>query len=126
MPTSFLSLWILILIWVGPSLKIASENQRFIAYRLGRYFGLEGPGLILIIPGIDKRIKMSVGDRGELNGKDLARIKKVDVPVRVDDSVVIGQAVRIQGFTEKDVLAILDPARSVEFVCQKCGHVNRM
>ncbi len=52
MPTSFLVLWIFILILVVLSIKIASESQRFIVYRLGRFFGLKGPGLLFIIPEV--------------------------------------------------------------------------
>ena len=75
MPTSFLVLWIFILILVVLSIKIASESQRFIVYRLGRFFGLKGPGLLFIIPGVDKCTKISIGDRGELLAQDLGRIK---------------------------------------------------
>ena len=126
MPTSFLVLWVLILILVALSIKIASESQRFIVYRLGRYFGLKGPGLLLIIPGVDKCAKISVGDRGELLAQDHARIKGTDVPVKIDGSAMVGQMVRIQGFTEKDVLVVFDPVKTTEFVCERCGHVNRV
>jgi hypothetical protein len=126
MPTSFLVLWIFILILVVLSIKIASESQRFILYRLGRFIGLKGPGLLFIIPGVDKCTKISVGDRGELLAQDLARIKGADVPVRIDGSPMVGQMVRIQGFTEKDVLVVFDQVQTREFVCEKCGHLNRV
>jgi len=126
MPTSFLFLVIFLIILAASTIKIVSEGQRLIVYRLGRYFGLKGPGLLFIIPNIDKCTKIGVGDRGELIAPDLARVKKADVPVRVDGSAMIGQSVRIQSFTDKDAVVVLDTAQTREFVCQKCGHINRV
>jgi len=126
MHTSFIFLWIFLLILVSSSIKLARESQRFIIYRLGRFFGLKGPGLIFIIPGVDKCTKISVGDRGELIAQDLGRINKADVPVRVGGSAAIGQSVRIQSFTENEAIVVIDPVQAREFVCQKCGHLNRM
>jgi len=126
MHTSFIFLWIFLLILASSSIKIARENQRFIIYRLGRFFGLKGPGLFLIIPGVDKCKKINVGDRGELLAQDLARIKDTDVPVRVEGRPEIGKAVRVQSFTERDVIVVSDNVQSKAFVCEKCGHINRV
>jgi regulator of protease activity HflC (stomatin/prohibitin superfamily) len=126
MHTSFIFLWIFLLILASSSIKIARENQRFIVYRLGRFFGLKGPGLFFIIPGVDKCTKINVGDRGELLSQDLARIKNTDVPVRVEGRPEIGKAVRIQSFTERDAIVVSDNVQSKEFVCEKCGHINRI
>ncbi len=126
MHTSFIFLWIFLLILASSSIKIARESQRFIVYRLGRFFGLKGPGLLFIIPGVDKCTKINVGDRGELLASDLARIKNADVPVRVEGRVEIGKTVRIQSFTERDTVVVGDSAQTREFVCEKCGHINRI
>jgi regulator of protease activity HflC (stomatin/prohibitin superfamily) len=126
MHTSFIFLWILLLILVSSSLKIARESQRFIVYRLGRFFGLKGPGVIFIIPGVDKCMKINVGDRGELLAQDLARIKSADVPVRVEGRVEIGKTVRIQSFTERETVVVAENVQTKEFVCEKCGHINRI
>ncbi len=126
MHTSFIFLWIFLLILASSSIKIARESQRFIVYRLGRFFGLKGPGLLFIIPGVDKCTKINVGDRGELLAFDLARIKNADVPVRVEGRVEIGKTVLIQSFTERDAVVVGDSAQTREFVCEKCGHINRI
>jgi regulator of protease activity HflC (stomatin/prohibitin superfamily) len=126
MHTSFIFLWIFLLILASSSIKIARESQRFIVYRLGRFFGLKGPGLVFIIPAIDKCTKINVGDRGELLAQDLARIKNADVPVRVEGRVEIGKTVRIQSFTERDAVVVGDSVQTKEFVCEKCGHINRI
>lgn len=126
MHTSFIFLWIFLLILASSSIKIARESQRFIVYRLGRFFGLKGPGLFFIIPGVDKCTKINVGDRGELIAQDLARIKNADIPVRVEGRVEIGKMVRIQSFTERDAVVVAENVQTKEFVCEKCGHINRV
>jgi hypothetical protein len=126
MHTSFIFLWIFLLVLASSSIKIARESQRFIVYRLGRFFGLTGPGLFLILPGVDKCTKINVGDRGELLAQDLARIKNADVPVRVEGRAEIGRMVRIQSFTERDAVVVAENVQTKEFVCEKCGHINRV
>jgi len=118
MHTSFIFLWIFLLVLASSSIKIARENQRFIVYRLGRFFGLKGPGLFFILPGVDRCTKINIGDRGELLAQDLARIKNADVPVRVEGRPEIGKAVRIQSFTERDAIVVSDnePVEKVTFL----------
>ena len=106
--------------------KDSSGEQRFIVYRLGRFFGLKGPGLFLILPGVDKCTKINVGDRGELLAQDLARIKNANIPVRVEGKAEIGKMVRIQSFTERDAVVVAENVQTKEFVCEKCGHINRV
>jgi regulator of protease activity HflC (stomatin/prohibitin superfamily) len=45
---------IVILIILGSSIKIVREYERAVIFRLGRIVGAKGPGLILLIPGIDR------------------------------------------------------------------------
>ena len=119
-------LLVFLLILASSSLKIARESQRFVVHRLGRFFGLKGPGLLFILPGVDKGTKISVGDRGELLAHELARIRNVDVPVKVVGRVEAGKTVRIQSFTERDAIVAADSDQPREFVCEKCGHINRI
>jgi regulator of protease activity HflC (stomatin/prohibitin superfamily) len=126
MPASFLFLVILLIIWAASATKVVSESQRLVVYRLGRFFGLKGPGLIYVIPGVDKCTKIGIGDQGRLISHGLATVKQVDVPVTVDGSAMAGQFVRIQSFTDKDAVVVLDTVQTREFVCQKCGYINRI
>ena len=126
MPTGFVFLVIFLIILAASATKAVSESQRLVVFRLGRFFGLKGPGLISVIPGVDKWSKIGIGDQGELIAQDLARIKGMDVPVRVDGSATIGQPIRIQSFTDNDAVVVLDTIQTREFVCQKCGHINRI
>ena len=126
MPSGFIFLVIFLIIFAASSIKVVSESQRLVVYRLGRFFGLRGPGLVSIIPGVDKCTKIGIGDQGKLIAQALATIKRVDVPVRVDGLATMGQSIRIQSFTDKDAVVVLDTAPTREFVCQKCGHINRV
>lgn len=49
---------VLSLLW--SAIKILKEYERGVVFRLGRIIALKGPGLIIIIPGIDKLIKVSL------------------------------------------------------------------
>ena len=126
MPSGFIFLVIILIIFAASSIKVVSESQRLVVYRLGRFFGLRGPGLVSVIPGVDKCTKIGIGDQGKLIAQGFATIKRVDVPVRVDGLATMGQSIRIQSFTDKDAVVVLDTAPTREFVCQKCGHINRV
>lgn len=39
---------------VMASIRIVPENQRLAVYRLGRYLGDKGPGLVILIPFVDR------------------------------------------------------------------------
>ena len=45
---------VVILLILGSSIKIVREYERAVIFRLGRLLGAKGPGLILLIPGIDR------------------------------------------------------------------------
>ena len=42
------------------SVKILREYERAVVFRLGRIIGAKGPGLIILIPGIDKMVKVDL------------------------------------------------------------------
>ncbi len=42
------------------AVRILREYERAVVFRLGRFSAVKGPGLILLIPGIDKMIKISM------------------------------------------------------------------
>ena len=106
MPIDSIFLWIFLLIVASSSIKISRESQRFVVYRLGKSIGLKGPGVFFIIPAVDKGTKISVGDRGELLSLDSAKMKNVEVPVRVLGRVEIGRTVCIQSFAEREAIVV--------------------
>jgi len=53
-------LLILVLIFLFAAIKIIPEYERAVVFRLGRVIGAKGPGLIIIIPIIDRIVRVSL------------------------------------------------------------------
>jgi regulator of protease activity HflC (stomatin/prohibitin superfamily) len=70
MSISIIVLLILIVIFLSSSIKILNEYERAVVFRLGRVIGAKGPGLIILIPFIDKMVKVSL------------RVVTLDVPTQ--------------------------------------------
>jgi regulator of protease activity HflC (stomatin/prohibitin superfamily) len=58
-PAIFFLIVFLIII-AAASIKILREYERGVIFRLGRLIGTKGPGLIFIIPGVDKLLRISL------------------------------------------------------------------
>jgi regulator of protease activity HflC (stomatin/prohibitin superfamily) len=54
---------IFLLLILSSAIKILAEYQRIVIFRLGRLLGIKGPGLVLIVPIIDKIIKLDLRTR---------------------------------------------------------------
>ena len=48
------------LIFLFASVKVAREYERGVVFRLGRLIGIKGPGLFILIPFIDKAVKVDL------------------------------------------------------------------
>lgn len=59
-PVSALVIAVLVLYVLASSIKILTEYERGVVFRLGRMVGVRGPGLILLIPFIEKMVKVSL------------------------------------------------------------------
>ncbi|MCD6364199.1 MAG: slipin family protein [Synergistetes bacterium] len=55
---------------LSSALKVVREYERGVVFRLGRLIGAKGPGLIILIPLVDKMVKVSL------------RVITLDVPVQ--------------------------------------------
>ncbi len=103
--------------------RIVPENARFAVFKLGKFMGLKGPGIVLKLHGRDTRWKsISVGDRGELLSRKIGQFHGAQIPVEMDQEVYVGSVIRITGFTASAVQARLDPDQRKKIVCTKCGH----
>jgi len=51
---------VLVLFILGNAIRILREYERGVIFRLGRLIGAKGPGLILLIPIVDKMVKVSL------------------------------------------------------------------
>ena len=71
---------IFFLMLLASAIKIMAEYQRIVIFRLGRLLGIKGPGLVFVIPIIDKIIKLDL------------RTRVIDVPkqrVITEDNVTV-------------------------------------
>jgi regulator of protease activity HflC (stomatin/prohibitin superfamily) len=50
----------LVAILAGASIRILREYERAVVFRLGRLLGVRGPGLVLLIPGIDRMVRVDL------------------------------------------------------------------
>ena len=50
------------MIMLANSIKIVPEHRRLDVYRLGRYIGEKGPGMVIMIPIIDRGIMKDLGE----------------------------------------------------------------
>src|SRR5512136_2922090 len=60
LPSGFFFLVIFIIILAASAIKILREYERGVIFRLGRLIGAKGPGIIFIIPGVDKLLRISL------------------------------------------------------------------
>ncbi|MDW8434501.1 MAG: slipin family protein [Aquificaceae bacterium] len=55
-----LVLLVLLIVFLAAAVKIVPEYQRAVIFRLGRAIGAKGPGLFILIPIIDKMVKVDL------------------------------------------------------------------
>jgi len=60
LPLGLLSVIIFLLILAASAIKVLREYERGVIFRLGRLIGAKGPGIIFIIPGVDKLLRISL------------------------------------------------------------------
>ncbi len=51
-----------VVIMLASAMRIVPEHQRLAVYRLGRFIGEQGPGIVLLIPIIDRGILRDVSE----------------------------------------------------------------
>jgi regulator of protease activity HflC (stomatin/prohibitin superfamily) len=60
LPSGLFFVILFLIILAASAIKILREYERGVIFRLGRLIGAKGPGLFLIIPGIDKMLRVSL------------------------------------------------------------------
>lgn len=96
---------VLVMLFLAFSLRVVPERQRIAVFRLGRYAGLRGPGMVMVVPMMDRSCKISIGDAGELTAKDKGKFGGFQIPVIVQPGVGPGASIRVVGFT-KDAIQV--------------------
>ena len=60
MPIPLLSIIIVIVMLLASAIRVLREYERAVIFRLGRLIGVKGPGLIILIPLVDRMVKVSL------------------------------------------------------------------
>jgi regulator of protease activity HflC (stomatin/prohibitin superfamily) len=103
---------VIVLIFIPMTVKIVTEYERGVIFRLGRLVGAKGPGLFLIIPFVDRMVKVDL------------RVVTMDVPsqeVITKDNVTV----RVNAVVyfrvvdpESSVVKVLDHIRATSQISQ--------
>ncbi|HKK82644.1 MAG TPA: slipin family protein [Atribacterota bacterium] len=93
----YLGILIVIVFILSQAIKIVKEYERGIIFRLGRVVGAKGPGLIILIPVIDRMVKVSL------------RIINMDVPAQ---EVITSDTVPIK-VNAVIYFRVIDPVKAV-------------
>jgi regulator of protease activity HflC (stomatin/prohibitin superfamily) len=67
---SIIGIIFILLMFFSSVVKVVPEYQRLVLFRLGRLWGSKGPGLVIVIPMIDKTLRVDL------------RVVTLDVPVQ--------------------------------------------
>jgi len=104
---------IMILIYVLSGLRIIKEWERAPVLRLGRYLGLKGPGVIWILPGID-RIPSIISTRIQTYSfRSEQSLTRDNVPVSID-AVLFFRVIDV----EKTILEVEQYQSATQWVAQ--------
>ena len=57
---ALVTLLVLVLMMLASMIRVLREYERGVIFRLGRYVGIKGPGLILLMPVIDRMVRVSL------------------------------------------------------------------
>jgi regulator of protease activity HflC (stomatin/prohibitin superfamily) len=60
LPLPLLTILVLVIFFLTTAIKILKEYERGVVFRLGRVMKAKGPGLIILIPLIDRMVKVSM------------------------------------------------------------------
>jgi len=103
---------IFVFIILAASVRVVNEYERGVVFRLGRYVGVRGPGLILLIPFIERMVKVEL------------RVVTMDVPqqecITMDtvtvkvDAVVYFRVIK----PESAILNVEQYIRATSLLCQ--------
>ncbi len=77
---------------VASAIRIVPENIRLSVFRLGHYIGDKGPGVVFLIPTIDRAIRVDVSDqmqRAQAQQQLWGVIGETQTPVHVDGHVEV-------------------------------------
>jgi regulator of protease activity HflC (stomatin/prohibitin superfamily) len=114
----FIPLLILLVITIPQIVRVLREYERGVIFRLGKLLGAKGPGLILLIPFVDRMVKMDL----RVVTIDVARqevMTRDNVPATVDAVVYfrvidpVASVVKVENYLKATSLIAQTTLRSV-------------
>ena len=77
------TIFLILVVFLSSAIKIVPEYQRLVLFRLGRCVGPRGPGLVLIIPVIDRTVRVDLREQvREIPAQ--TSITKDNAPISID------------------------------------------
>ncbi|MHA2179243.1 MAG: SPFH domain-containing protein [Candidatus Thorarchaeota archaeon] len=86
------------LMFVCSGIKVVREWERIAVLRLGKYYGIRGPGIVWIVPILDK-IALKVSLREQSTEIDTGRFVDIDGSSHRLTGVILWRVVDVEGFT---------------------------
>jgi regulator of protease activity HflC (stomatin/prohibitin superfamily) len=109
----------IIMVIISASLRIIPEKKRIQVYRLGRYIGEKGPGVVLLMPIIDKGILIDILDQITSVNKQteyFGVIGKTITPVHTDGKAIFND--ETMNAISKDPIPADEKVRIVKVVVE--------
>ncbi len=69
------------------SVKVVPENRRMAIFRLGQYVHLAGPGIVVLMPALDRAVPVEVGQAGVLLADGNGDFEGIVLPVEASSSM---------------------------------------
>jgi regulator of protease activity HflC (stomatin/prohibitin superfamily) len=99
---------IIVLIFIATSIKIVKEYERVVVFRLGRLIGAKGPGIVIVLPFVNRISKIDLRER-YLEVPHQTCITKDNAPTDIDFLIyykvmeATQSVVQVQNFTGASV-----------------------
>ena len=118
---------VLVVWFLANKMRILGTHERFAVFRMGEFERFIGPGLLFRYGGhATEWVRIGAGDRGLLVHGGLAKFGDRHIPSTLQGDGRPGAAVRVVEFTTDAAVVALDADQTPSYVCEKCGHENRL
>jgi membrane-bound ClpP family serine protease len=94
------------MIFIAASIRVVPESKRLSVYRLGRYLGEKGPGLVLLIPFVDRGVMKELGDVSDTPSRRLVgAVGETRTTVYTDGKVLLANSEEWDAISQSPISA---------------------
>ncbi len=94
------------MVFLSASIRVVPEYKRLDVYRLGRYIGEKGPGLVLLLPFVDRGITKDLGEASPTPSRRLAgMVGETQTTVFTDGKVLLNSSEVWDAVSQKPISA---------------------